>query len=142
MDTEGYKIVAHMGWAPVEEDGELGGIGGTMGACVEGLNADFLTVADGNPVVCHFIDATGNDVNALSLVTLSYDEWDEGNWSVTPDNVATNIPEEYKPVLDDSALKTAAKIRDSIATSQDETEEVVDDADADWGDGTEVDAAL
>lgn len=130
-----------MGWVPVEVDAEQGGISGTMGACVEGLNDDFLTVADGNPTVCHFIDATGNEVNNLGLVTIDYDQWSEGNWSMYPDSRGTPIPEMYRPSTDGGALGFASKVADSVRTtgddSQEVVEEVVEDADEEWGDNEE-----
>lgn len=125
-----------MGWVKVDVDSEQGDITGTMGTCVEGLNEDYLTVADGNPTVCHFIDATGNDVNNLALVTIDYDSWSEGNWSMYPDNKGTPIPEIYKPSTDGSALGFATGVADSVSTTE-EAEEAVEDADEEWGDNEE-----
>lgn len=61
--SDGYQVLASLGWKSFGEDSEEWE--GGLGACVEGLNADGEQVA-GEHAVCHWIAA--NNANEVSAI--------------------------------------------------------------------------
>lgn len=83
IDTDGYKLDAALGWVEVEanEDGSMPN--GTLGACVEAI-VDGANDASGNPAICHFITAEGNNLTSSKVVSLTAEKWNRGQMKITP----------------------------------------------------------
>jgi hypothetical protein len=73
--SDGYKIVAAMGWAKLDEKDE--GASGTSGACVAANGSDGSIMSTGSPIVCTLMNTDGNQASVGSVTTLGLDGWGE-----------------------------------------------------------------
>jgi len=74
-ESDGYKIVASLGWAALSE--ENGDASGTSGACVAANGADGLPMTSGSPFVCTLMNTDGNTASVGSVTTFGADVWGE-----------------------------------------------------------------
>jgi hypothetical protein len=125
--SDGYKIVATMGWTKLGEDSE--DASGTSGACVAANGADGNVMATGSPIVCTLLNTDGNQASVGSVTTLGVDGWgDNFKGSSRGDAV------EHTANLD--AMKLIAAIVDGDdKEGEPEEDEFEEDLQADDGDG-------
>lgn len=73
--SDGYQIVASLGWAALSE--ENGDASGTSGACVAANGADGTPMTTGSPFVCTLMNTDGNTASVGSVTTFGADVWGE-----------------------------------------------------------------
>jgi hypothetical protein len=73
--SDGYKIVASLGWAALSE--ENGDASGTSGACVVANDAAGVPMTTGSPYICTLMNTDGNTASVGSVTTFGADVWGE-----------------------------------------------------------------
>ena len=125
--SDGYKIVATMGWTKLSEEDE--GASGTSGACVAANGADGAVMATGSPIVCTLVNTDGNQASVGSVTTLGVSGWGE-NFKGSSRGAAV----EHTANLDAMKL-IAAIVEGDDEEGEPEEDEFEEDLQADDGDG-------
>jgi len=115
--SDGYKIVASLGWAALSE--ENGDASGTSGACVAANDAAGVPMATGSPFVCTLMNTDGNTASVGSVTTFGADVWGE---NFKGSNRGTAV--EHVANMD------AMKVVEAIVEEAEDEEEAVDDEDS------------
>jgi len=150
--SDGYKIVATLGWAALSE--ENGDASGTSGACVAANDAAGVPMATGSPFVCTLMNTDGNTASVGSVTTFGADVWGENfkgsNRGTAVEHVANmDAMKVVEDIVDEAEEKVAEDDEDSFEDQDqdlqdddgwnDEAGEAVDDA-SDVADDTVEDA--
>merc|ERR1712226_1140339 len=136
--SDGYQVLASLGWKSFGEDAEEWD--GGLGACVEGLNADGEQV-EGEHAVCHWIAANNaNEVSAIYNNLIPGAVWQGGNLTGVGAPIAGSVNNGLGVGLGAATEEVVDEVVDDAADEVDvEVDVTVEDA-TDAAEGAAADA--
>merc|ERR1712226_274434 len=136
--SDGYQVLASLGWKSFGEDAEEWD--GGLGACVEGLNADGEQV-EGEHAVCHWIAANNaNEVSAIYNNLIPGAVWQGGALTGVGAPIEGSVNNGLGVGLGAAAEEVVDEVVEDAADAAGDAVEDAFQGDDDWGD--EVDEAV